>query len=160
MVRREIRSASALVRELRGFLRAHLPEVAEASSLGLSFQGRNPCRQLPSRSLEVLRGSDHRLRFGELLGFVAPLLAASVLAPQLGRRSVSLLDRRMAALAKPASVGGVALAGAVLLAISGILLRSGVALEARPSRRLPRSPPSGRLMWKGQCSTIIIWAAT
>jgi len=100
------------------------------------------------------------LRFGELLGFVAPLLAASVLAPQLGRRSVSLLDRRMAALAKPASVGGVALAGAVLLAISGILLRSGVALEARPSRRLPRSPPSGRLMWKGQCSTIIIWAAT
>ncbi len=45
------------------------------------------------------------MRFGELFGFVTPLLVASALAPQLTHRSVSLLDRRMAALARPASVG-------------------------------------------------------
>ncbi len=71
------------------------------------------------------------MRFGELFGFVTPLLVASALAPQLTHRSVSLLDRRMAALARPASVGGLALAGAILLAISSVLLRSGVAPEAR-----------------------------
>src|SRR6266705_3728363 len=71
------------------------------------------------------------MRFGELFGFVTPLLVASALAPQLTHRSVSLLDRRMAALARPASVGGLALAGAILLAISSVLLRSGVAPTAR-----------------------------
>jgi len=70
------------------------------------------------------------MRFIELLGFVAPLLVASALALQLGRRSVSWLDRSMAALAKPAGVGGVALAGAALLAISAVLLRGAVALKA------------------------------
>ena len=57
--------------------------------------------------------------FGELLGFCAPLLVASALAPQLSRGSDSVLDRFMAALAKPAGVGGAALAGALMLAISG-----------------------------------------
>jgi hypothetical protein len=41
-----------------------------------------------------------------------------------------VLDRFMATLAKPARIGGVALAGAILLAISAVLLRSGGVNEA------------------------------
>jgi hypothetical protein len=80
--------------------------------------------------LLLLHMALQHLRFGELLGFCAPLLAASALAAQLSHRSDSLLDRFMASLAKPAGVGGVALAGAVLLAISAVLVRSGGVHEA------------------------------
>jgi hypothetical protein len=73
-------------------------------------------------------------RYGELLGFVAPLLAAPALAPQLAARfagrPVSSLDRAMAELAKPARRRGLAIAGAVLLAVSAVALRGGVARGA------------------------------
>ena len=73
-------------------------------------------------------------RYGELLGLVAPLLLAPALALQLEARldgrAVLSLDRIMAELAKPASARGIALAGGVLLAISGIALHGGVAREA------------------------------
>src|SRR5205823_8964464 len=75
-------------------------------------------------SLLLLHMALQHQRFGELLGVVTPLLVAPALMSQLGPSSVSLTDRRVAAFAKPASVGGVALAGAVVLGISGILLPS------------------------------------
>jgi hypothetical protein len=65
------------------------------------------------------------LRFGELLGLAAPLLAAPALAPQLSHGSVVSLDRGMAKLATPARAGGIVLASTVLLAISAVLLRNG-----------------------------------
>jgi hypothetical protein len=73
-------------------------------------------------------------RYGELLGFVGPLLLAPALGPQLaarpGRHQVSFLDRGMAALAGPAGLRGFAIAGAVLLAASVIVLRGGIARGA------------------------------
>ena len=70
------------------------------------------------------------LRRAELLGFVAPLLLAPALGPQLaarsGGRQVSFLDRAMAALAKPARPRGFALAGAMALGLSAIALRGGI----------------------------------
>jgi len=70
-------------------------------------------------------------RYGELLGFLAPLLLAPALAPQLAvyatRFAVPALDRGLAGLAKPAGAGGVAIAGIVLLAVSAIPLRSDIA---------------------------------
>jgi hypothetical protein len=80
--------------------------------------------------LLLLHLSLRRLRFGELLGFCAPLLVASALAPQLSRRSDSVLDRFMATLAKPAGMGGAALAGALMLAIGAAWLRGGVVHKA------------------------------
>lgn len=66
-------------------------------------------------------------RHGELLGFAAPLLAAPALAAQLrastaGRRT-DAVDRGLAELAKPATRSGLALAAAILLALSVGLLR-------------------------------------
>jgi len=73
-------------------------------------------------------------RYGELPGFIGPLLMAPALGPQLaartGRRQVSFLDRGTAALAGPASPRGFAIAGAVLLAASLIGLRGGIARNA------------------------------
>lgn len=73
-------------------------------------------------------------RNGELLGFVAPLLLAPALAPQLvaspSRRTLSALDRTMAALAKPASSHGMAIAVTVLVAVSAVALRRGIARES------------------------------
>jgi hypothetical protein len=73
-------------------------------------------------------------RYGELLGFVAPLLLAPALASQLAerlaRRPVLPLDRGMAELAKSASVRGVAIAGAVLLAVSAVALGSSSARQS------------------------------
>jgi hypothetical protein len=72
-------------------------------------------------------------RYGELLGFVAPLLLAPALAPQLaerlGRRPILALDSGMAELAKLASARGIAIAGGVLLAVSAVALRGGIARE-------------------------------
>jgi len=69
-------------------------------------------------------------RYAELLGFVAPLLLATALGPQLaarsGGRQVSFLDRSMAALAKPAGPLGFALAGAMALGLSALALRGGI----------------------------------
>jgi len=73
-------------------------------------------------------------RYGELLGFVGPLLLAPALAPQLaarpGGRQVSFLDRGMTALTGPAGPRGFAIAGAVLLAASVVVLRGGIARGA------------------------------
>ncbi len=100
------------------------------------------------------------MRFGELFGFVTPLLVASALAPQLTHRSVSLLDRRMAALARPASVGGLALAGAILLAISSVLLRSGAAPTVRAVTPAAAIAAVRASHVEGPALTTIILAAT
>jgi hypothetical protein len=69
-------------------------------------------------------------RYAELVGFVGPLLVAPALGPQFaarpGRHQVGFLDRGMAALARPAGPGGLAIAGMVLLAASAVGLRGGV----------------------------------
>jgi hypothetical protein len=69
-------------------------------------------------------------RYAELLGFVAPLLLAPALGPQLaarsGGRQVSFLDRSIAALAKPAGPRGFALAGAMALGLSAVVLRGAI----------------------------------
>jgi len=61
-----------------------------------------------------------------LLGFVAPLLLAPALAPQLkarpGGAAVPLIDRGIAELAKPASALGIACAAALVLALSAAAL--------------------------------------
>ncbi len=63
-------------------------------------------------------------RHGEILGFVAPLLLAPALGPQLTRAfpgaASERLDHWMLELARPASLLGIALAGAVLLAGTGL----------------------------------------
>jgi len=80
--------------------------------------------------LLLLHMALRHLRYGEALGFVAPLLLAPALGPQLkertGGRAASLLDRAVAALAKPATLPGIALTGALLLVVSAALLRGGV----------------------------------
>ena len=71
-------------------------------------------------------------RYAELLGLVGPLLLAPALGPQLARRAeqqVLLLDRAMAALAKPAGPLGFALAGAMALGLSAVALRGGIARD-------------------------------
>jgi hypothetical protein len=69
-------------------------------------------------------------RHGEPFGFIAPLLLAPALAPQLaerlGRRPLTALDRGMAELAKPANARGIVVAGAVLLALTAAKLHGGV----------------------------------
>lgn len=72
--------------------------------------------------LFLLHMTLRHIRFAELLAFGAPLLVASSLAPQLRRRSVDSLDRLMAGASKPANIGGIVLAGALLLTIGTILL--------------------------------------
>jgi hypothetical protein len=74
------------------------------------------------------------VRYSELLGLVSPLLLAQALAPQLearlGRRASLSLDRRMDELARPANALGIVLAGAMLLAVSAVTLRGGLARES------------------------------
>jgi len=73
-------------------------------------------------------------RYVELLGFLAPLLVAPALGPQLTERlagrPILALDRGMAELAKPASRRGIAIAGVALLTVSAVALREDVAREA------------------------------
>jgi hypothetical protein len=84
----------------------------------------------PSRILLVLlllhMALQHR-RHGELVGLVAPLLLAPALAPQLrapaAKRSAGPVERGLAELGRPASRRGVALATALLAALSALLLR-------------------------------------
>ena len=62
-----------------------------------------------------------------MVGLVAPLLLAPALAPQLRApavgRAAGPVDRGLAELAKPASLPGIALTGALLAALSVALLR-------------------------------------
>jgi len=73
-------------------------------------------------------------RYGELLGFLAPLIVAPALGLQIAEhltlRPLSALDRAMTELAKPASPRGIAIAGAALLAVSAVALWDGAAREA------------------------------
>jgi hypothetical protein len=62
-------------------------------------------------------------RLGEVLGLVAPLLAAPSLGVQLSRHAIPALGRWFAG---PANVGSIALAGIVVLALSAVALRVGV----------------------------------
>ena len=77
-------------------------------------------------SLLLLHMALQHRRHGELVGLVAPLLLAPALAPQLravaAGRSAGPVDRGLAELAKPASLPGIALAGAMLAAISAAVL--------------------------------------
>jgi hypothetical protein len=96
---------------------------------GLSLGWRLP----PTRVLIVLLLLHMALQHGrhaEPLGLVAPLLLAPALgrqlAERLARRPVLLLDRGMAELAKPANARGLAIAAAVLLALTATMLHGGV----------------------------------
>jgi hypothetical protein len=75
-------------------------------------------------------------RYCEILGFIAPLLAAPALGPQLvasfGIHTPSRLDRMMAECARPASMRGIAVATAALLAISAIILHRGIERGSDP----------------------------
>jgi hypothetical protein len=77
-----------------------------------------------------------------LVGFVGPLLLAPALAPQLRVRSgdhpAAPIDRVMAELAKPANAIGIAVVGALVLAVSAAGLRGGAIspIIAMPERAL------------------------
>jgi len=105
---------------------------------GFALGWRLPPTRLIVLLLLLHMALQHR-RHGELVGLVAPLLLAPALAPQLrtlpAGRSAGPVDRTLAELAKPASLRGVALAGAVLAAFSAAVLhgaatRTDVAMPA------------------------------
>jgi hypothetical protein len=96
----------------------------------------------------------HR-RHGELVGLVAPLLLAPALAPQLramaAGRSAGPVDRGLAELAKPASLRGAALAGALLAAVSvavlhGSAVRSDVAIPSAALAEVEAAHVSGPVL--------------
>ncbi len=93
--------------------------------VGFALGWRLPPTRLLMLLLLLHMALQHR-RHGELVGLVAPLLLAPALAPQLralaAGRSAGPVDRRLAELAKPASLRGVALAGALLAAVSAAVL--------------------------------------
>jgi hypothetical protein len=99
----------------------------------LSFGWRLPLTRTVMLVL-LLHMALRHVRYSELLGFAAPLLAAPVLASQLARdfggRQASSIDRGMEELAKPASASGLALAGGLVAAISAAMLYGGVAHQA------------------------------
>ena len=105
--------------------------------VGFALGWRLPPTRLLMLLLLLHMALQHR-RHGELVGLVAPLLLAPALAPQLralpAGRSAGPADRRLAELAKPASLRGVALAGAVLAAVSGAVLHGAA---ARPDVGMP-----------------------
>lgn len=69
-------------------------------------------------------------RYIDVLGLVTPILVAPALGEQFAKRfagrPVSAVDRWVAELAKPATAAGIALGGAALLAVTAMLLRTGV----------------------------------
>jgi hypothetical protein len=106
--------------------------------VGFALGWRLPPTRLLMLLLLLHMALRHR-RHGELVGLVAPLLLAPALAPQLralaAGRSAGPVDRGLAELAKPASLRGVALAGALLAAVSaavlhGAAVRSDIAIPA------------------------------
>jgi hypothetical protein len=112
-----------------------------------------PTRLLMLLSL-VHMALQHR-RHGELVGLVAPLLLAPALAPQLramaAGRSAGPVDRGLAELAKPPSLRGVALAGALLAAVSvsvlhGSAVRSDVAIPSAALAEVEAAHVSGPVL--------------
>lgn len=98
----------------------------------LSLGWRLPLTRVGIVLLLVHMALQHR-RYGELLGFVAPLLLAPALAselkPRSDRRPALWLDRVMAELAKPANPAGIVLTGAALAALSAFALHGSVARQ-------------------------------
>jgi len=92
---------------------------------GFALGWRLPLTRLLMLLLLLHMALQHR-RHGELVGFVAPLLLAPALAPQLravtASRSARPVDRGLAELAKPASLRGIAFAGVVLAVLSAAVL--------------------------------------
>ena len=80
--------------------------------------------------LLILHMTLQHARFGELLGFVTPLLLGPVLGPQLAMTSrhsqSTALDSIMAKFAKPASVSGIVTAAIAFVAISSIGLHRNI----------------------------------
>jgi hypothetical protein len=84
----------------------------------------------PSRLLMVLllfHMALQHARHGELLAFLAPLIAAPALAERFRRAAASGADRALARLTRPASARAIAAAGAVLAALSAVALAFPVA---------------------------------
>jgi hypothetical protein len=106
---------------------------------GFALGWRLPLTRLLMLLLLLHMALQHR-RHGELVGLVAPLLLAPALAPQLralpAGRSAGPVDRSLAELAKPASMRGVALAGAVLAAVSAAVLHGAA---VRPDVAMPKA---------------------
>ena len=104
---------------------------------GFALGWRLPPTRLLMLLLLLHMALQHR-RHGELVGLVAPLLLAPALAPQLraltAGRSAGPVDRGLAELAKPAPLRGVALAGAVLAAVSVAVLHGAA---TRPDVAMP-----------------------
>ena len=104
---------------------------------GFALGWRLPPTRLLMLLLLLHMALQHR-RHGELVGLVAPLLLAPALAPQLraltAGRSAGPVDRSLAELAKPASLRGVALAGALLAAVSAAVLHGAA---TRPDVAMP-----------------------
>jgi hypothetical protein len=94
-----------------------------ALAAGFALRLKLPLSRLAILLLLVHSALTH-WRHGELLGFVAPLLLAPALGPQLmhafAGAASERLDRWMLDLARPASLGGMVLAGALLLAGAGL----------------------------------------
>jgi len=107
--------------------------------LGFALGWRLPPTRLLMLLLLLHMALQHR-RHGELIGLVAPLLLAPALAPQLralpAGRSAGPVDRSLAELAKPASLRGVALAGAVLAGVSAAVLHGSA---VRPDVAMPKA---------------------
>jgi hypothetical protein len=110
---------------------------------GFALGWRLPPTRLFMLLLLLHMALQHR-RHGELVGLVAPLLLAPALAPQLrtlpAGHSADPIDRSLAELAKPASLRGVALAGAVLAAVSAAVLHGAA---VRPDVAMPRAALAG-----------------
>jgi hypothetical protein len=106
---------------------------------GFALGWRLPPTRLLMLLLLLHMALQHR-RHGELVGLVAPLLLAPALAPQLralpAGRSAGPVDRSLAELAKPASLRGVALAGAVLAGVSAAVLHGSA---VRPDVAMPKA---------------------
>src|ERR1700730_8850389 len=106
---------------------------------GFALGWRLPTTRLLMLLLLMHMALQHR-RHGELVGLVAPLLLAPALAPQLralpAGRSAGPVDRRLAALGKPPSLRGVALAGAVLAGVSAAVLHGAA---VRPDVAMPKA---------------------
>ena len=106
---------------------------------GFALGWRLPPTRLLMLLLLLHMALQHR-RHGELVGLVAPLLLAPALAPQLralpAGRSAGPVDRCLAELAKPPSLRGVALAGAVLAGVSAAVLHGAA---VRPDVAMPKA---------------------
>ena len=110
----------------------------------LTFGLRLPVTRIAMLLLLLHMALQHQ-RHAELLGLTAPLLLAPALAAQLGRQVWAAADRRLATLAGPARIGGTALVGLVMLALSGIMIGIGIV-----PRNGPRAPAEALAFAKSQ----------